>query len=53
MKYKVHYERHSDRDCSKWTDFSEVLDLKDLYNLLKWMEKNRENHKLISIVPEG
>lgn len=53
MLYRITYRRRSDRDHSKWTEFSEVLRLKELYDCMKWLEKDAESHKLISIVPCG
>ena len=49
VRYKVQYKRRSDRDHTKWTAFEEVLPLKEMVHLLKWLEKNGENHKLIAI----
>ena len=51
MIYEAKYKRRSARNPEKWTEFSEVLRLKDLYNLLKWLEKNSDDHTLISIEP--
>lgn len=51
MMYKITYTRRSDRDPNKWTKFSEVLALHDLYDCMKWLEK-QEDHNLISVVPE-
>lgn len=51
MKYKVSYKRRSDRDPNKWTAFDEVLDLKGLYDLLRWLEKNSDNHQLVTVLP--
>lgn len=49
VRYKVQYKRCSDRDHTKWTAFEEVLPLKEMVHLLQWLEKNGENHKLITI----
>lgn len=51
MKYKVSYKRRSDRNPNKWTAFDEVCGLKELYDLLRWLEKNCDNHQLIAVVP--
>lgn len=51
MLYKARYKRRSDRNPEKWTEFSEVRRLEELYNLLKWLEKNSDDHILISIEP--
>ena len=50
MLYKITYKRQSDRNPEKWTEFSEVLKLNDLYTCLKWLEKNKNNHKVVSII---
>lgn len=50
MKYRVCYKRRSDRDPNRWAFFEELLDLKGLYDLLRWLEK-QENHQLIAIEP--
>ena len=51
MKYKVSYKRRSDRNPNKWTAFDEVCGLKELYDLLRWLEKNCDNHQLIAVAP--
>lgn len=51
MLYIITYKRRADRDRNKWTEFREVLATKDLIDCLKWLEKNSESHKLISVVP--
>lgn len=51
MKYKITYKRRSDRNHDKWAEFTEVLDLEKLYYCMKWLEKNCDSHKLISIEP--
>lgn len=51
MLYRITYKRRSDRDHKKWTEFWEVLALKELWYCLKWLEKNSESHELISVVP--
>lgn len=51
MLYRITYKRRSDRDHKKWTEFREVLALKELYDCLKWLDQNSESHKLISVVP--
>lgn len=50
MLYKARYKRRSDRNPEKWTEFSEVLNVKDLYSLLKWLE-TCEDQILISVEP--
>lgn len=50
MLYKARYKRRSDRKPEKWTEFSEVLNVKDLYSLLKWLE-TCEDQILISVEP--
>ena len=50
MLYKARYKRRSDRNPEKWTEFSEVLNVKDLYSLLKWLE-TCEDQILISAEP--
>lgn len=50
MLYKAKYKRRSDRNPEKWTEFSEVLNVKDLYSLLKWLE-TCEDQILISVEP--
>lgn len=50
MLYKARYKRRSDRNPEKWTEFSEVLNVKDLYSLLKWLE-SCEDQILISVEP--
>ena len=51
MLYKVKYKHRSARIPEKWTEFSEVRRLEELYNQLKWLEKNSDDHTLISIEP--
>ena len=51
MLYKVKYKHRSARNPEKWTEFSEVRRVEELYNLLKWLEKNSDDHILISIEP--
>ena len=51
MLYKVKYKHRSARNPEKWTEFSEVRRLEELYNQLKWLEKNSDDHILISIEP--
>jgi len=48
--YEVTYKRRSDRS-EKWTEFKEVCPLSELYDLLKWIERYGDVHKLISVVP--
>lgn len=50
MLYKARYKRRSDRNPEKWTEFSEVLNVKDLYSLMKWLE-TCEDQILISVEP--
>lgn len=51
MLYRITYRRRSGRDNKKWTEFREVLGLKELTDCLKWLEKKNDNHELISVVP--
>lgn len=50
MLYKVKYKHRSARNPEKWTEFSEVRRLEELYNLLKWLE-TCEDQILISVEP--
>ena len=51
MIYEVKYKHRSARNQEKWTEFSAFRRLEELYNLLKWLEKNSDDHLLISIEP--
>lgn len=51
MKYKITYKRRSDRNKDKWTEFTEVLELENLYYCMKWIERNDDSYKIISIEP--
>ena len=51
MIYEAKCKHRSARNPEKWTEFSEVRRLEELYNLLKWLEKNSDDHILISIEP--
>lgn len=51
MLYRITYKRRSDRDRNKWTEFREVLQLKELYSCMKWLEECSDTHSLISVEP--
>ena len=51
MKYKITYKRRSDRNKDKWTEFTEVLDLENLYYCMKMLERMSDSYKIISIEP--
>lgn len=51
MMYRITYKRRADRDHGKWIEFREVLHLSELNDCMKWLEKNADSHKLISVVP--
>ena len=51
MKYKITYKRRSDRNKDKWTEFTEVLELENLYYCMKMLERNSDSYKIISIEP--
>ena len=51
MKYKITYKRRSDRNKDKWTEFTEVLELENLYYCMKQLERNSDSYKIISIEP--
>ena len=51
MLYRITYKRRSDRDKNKWTEFRVVLQLKELIDRMKWLEKNSDSHKLIKVEP--
>lgn len=51
MLYRVIYKRRSDRERDKWTEFRECLRVNEITDLLKWLEKNRDSHKLVSVEP--
>ena len=51
MKYRITYKRRSDRNKDKWTEFTEVLDLENLYYCMKQLERNSDSYKIISIEP--
>ena len=51
MKYRITYKRRSDRNKDKWTEFTEVLDLENLYYCMKMLERMSDSYKIISIEP--
>lgn len=51
MKYKITYKRRSDRNKDKWKEFTEVLDLENLYYCMKMLERMSDSYKIISIEP--
>lgn len=51
MKYKITYKHRSGRDKNKWTVFTEILDTEEMYSCVRWIEKNSEDHTLISVAP--
>ena len=51
MKYRITYKRRSDRNKDKWTEFTEVLDLENLYYCMKQLERNSDSYKITSIEP--
>ena len=51
MLYTIRYKHRSARAPEKWTEFRQVLPLKELYDQLRWLEKNSDDHTLISVEP--